>query len=95
MRVIKKTRDTRRARRQYSIVATILSARSRPAPPQDRLQTPSSPSLHSAERKERDDLSQMAERVFGESQGDWVHNKVMLFGGTGLVELSQPPASRR
>ena len=72
----------------------IISGHFRSAPSQERQKAPSSPNLRGAERKDWDDLSQMAERVFGDSQGDWVHNKVMLFGGTGL-DLSQQPAGRR
>jgi len=38
------------------------------------------------------ELLQMAERVFGSTQGDWVHEKVMLFGSVGdLTDSREGP----
>ncbi|KAL3912034.1 MAG: hypothetical protein SGPRY_008474 [Prymnesium sp.] len=33
----------------------------------------------------------MAERVFGETQGDWVYDKMTMFGGTDLDFSGSPP----
>ena len=62
--------------------------------PQERERGPSTADWRPFDSK-RDDLSQMAERVFGESQGDWVMNKMTMFGSlpTGLDLPSNRPGA--
>jgi len=58
--------------------------------PEERERAPSTNDLRMTSMRERKQagLYQMAERVFGDSQGAWVHDKMSTFGGTG-AELTR------